>query len=149
MHTPPIGWRVLWYPHASKDNGPTVADVTAIYNNGSVDLTLVPPRGGECRHVRSVRHVEDPALVSHPNFKVKSGGWDWVEGLVYRPLVVLDPEKGELLAKDAELGDEMTSKVLELAELGMDPAEIAKELKIKGLTKDRAKEIIDASLQNA
>lgn len=148
MHTPPIGWRVLWYPHASKDNGPTVADVTAIYNNGSVDLTLVPPRGGECRHVRSVRHVEDPALVSHPNFKVKSGGWDWVEGLV--PVMVGGCRVGKSLnvASDEPQG-EMTSKVLELAELGMDPAEIAKELKIKGLTKDRAKEIIDASLQNA
>ena len=143
MHTPPIGWRVLWYPHADKRNDPTVADVTDVHPNGTVDLTFVPPRGGECRHGRGIRHITDPLLTEHPEAKRSKGGWDWVAGLVApAPQEEKPQEEKSATAFPVE-------EILKLHESGAKPGEIALKLNAKGLTKNRVQQILDKHLQTA
>ena len=90
MITPPVGWRVQFWPGGEKSPNvkPICADVVESGMNGQVRLNLSLPGGGEQRAVAQyVKHIDDTWVKDHlPQLRhsrggVMQGAWDWVPGL--------------------------------------------------------------------
>lgn len=83
--TPPVGWRVQYFRSDDRSQ-PFVADVVHCGDHGLVKIIAHSATGGTSRLIRDyVRHADDPHFREFPSSLQKSGCWDYIRGLVYKP----------------------------------------------------------------
>lgn len=143
VNLPPIGFRVRWFNQADRNDKPVCADVVDLNGNGSIDLVLTHRNGvaGDKPVVRGVRHLDDPELAANPRMAFNSGAWDFVPGLeIAQPSPNSSPEK---------IKAQTEREILDMAEQGLKPGEIAGKICKKGYTKEAVGKIIQQAKEEA
>lgn len=143
LTSPPVGWPVQFFIAGDPKADPVAAIVTQSSPSGQVKLNLFHQGGGEMRHTPGyIRHISDPWVKEHPDLMRQAlggatrGAWDWVPGLVCRPITPPHEITKEQSQPAVDRKAEGKAKVRELLDAGKDDVdEIMKTVRFYGLTR--------------
>lgn len=133
------GCPCVFYPRGQREDGHAKPAVCCRRDDLAA-VVLFEHRCGEGVQHSSVRHVDDPYYVEHPKAR-NHGAWDYSRGVTYAFLV---PAKftAEHASMWKDLPVEICWAVLQMTNDGIKPSEIAGQLRIEGVTRERVQEII-------
>lgn len=106
-YPPRLGEIVYYYIDGDTEADPQVAIVVgprAIGQDGKLNLAIIRDQSLQLACQRSVPHVSDPYLKSHPQFAHTRGGWDFTQDTkslraIERRMAILREEMDVILAK--------------------------------------------------